>query len=157
MSMQTNISYGYGFSILNVTGKALAAFIIKHREYFSENEVEKDACDLSELVLNNKTAENELFIYFDDYEDDNSGNTGFGSAVSNIMSRETGILFSYEPGQSDCNSKKHILFPECFPWQLNEKEKNLTVESLFEIMSKYAVELNLETSDVGYHSVEYYG
>lgn len=38
MSNRTDITYGYGFSIQNVTEKALAAFILKHREVFSADE-----------------------------------------------------------------------------------------------------------------------
>ncbi|MDD6990001.1 hypothetical protein [Ruminococcus sp.] len=157
MSMKSSIIYGYGFSIENVTEETLAQFILNHRNVFSKDKEENGVCDLAEQLLKKQAGEYELLRYLSDYEDDNSGNSGFGAVISNIMSRETGILFQYESGQSDCNSKKHILFPECFSWQLNDKEKELTEESLREIMSKYAVELNLETSDVGYHSVEYYG
>lgn len=158
MSNRTDITYGYGFSIQNVTEKALAAFILKHREVFSADEEEKDACDLAELVLKNKTVEDELFIYFDDYENDNSGHTGFGSAISNIMSRETEIGFTYEESTSfDRYAEKYILFPECYPWQLNDKEKELTEESLFAIMAKYVMELHLDVDDIDYHDVEYYG
>lgn len=158
MSSRTNITYGYGFSIQNVTEKALAVFILNHRDVFSANEEEKEVCELAELVLNDKTVEEELFTSLDDYEDKITGHTGFGGAISNIMSRETEIGFSYEETTSfDRYAEKYILFPECFPWRLNDKEKELTEESLFAIMATYVMELHLDVDDIDYQDVEYYG
>ena len=100
MSMQTNVSCGYGFSIENVTEEALAAFILNHRDVFSKTEKEKEACNFAEITADKKAVEDELFFYLDDYEDDNSGYTGFGAAISNIMTRETGIGFTYKKIQA---------------------------------------------------------
>ena len=155
MSMQTNVSCGYGFSIENVTEEVLAAFILKHRDVFSKTEKEKEACNFAEITADKKAVEDELFFYLDDYEDDNSSYTGFGAAISNIMTRETGVGFTYKKIQREHYSEKYILFPKCLPWQLNDKEKKLTEDSLREIMSKYVIELNHETSNINCHSVEY--
>ena len=79
---------------------------------------------------------------------DYSGHQGRGAVISSIIIRETGIRVEYQMGQSDCDSYPSVLFAEKMPWHLNEKERNLTVESLTDILLPYVEELGLSRKDI---------
>ena len=150
MSMQSSIVYGFGFEIEEITDENLFNFIEKYKEILCKSEEERQLFD-------GVTIRSDLKNYLDDYPCDCSGHEGFGAVVSNAISRETGIRIEYQMGQFDCYSFPTVLFSQSMPWGLNDKEKELTEESLTEILIPYAEELGLEERDVGYVEVEYYG
>lgn len=153
MSMKTWIVYGMGFEV-NCSDEALVNFIKKHKTAFcgTEEEVRLFA-ELRECVPD--------IFYLDDifelYECDVSGCAGPGAAISNIMSRETGISFEYQPGDIDCGSNHTVLLTESMPWHYSEEDKELTEDKLIAILRKYAAELGINKNDVGFCEVEYYG
>lgn len=87
-----------------------------------------------------------------------SWQAGIGALVSNIMTEETGIRFKYQIsiGQDDCDVP-WILFSEALPWNFNQKEKELTAETLENIMTRYMTELDICPDKIGFQTVEYYG
>ena len=148
MSMVTTVLYGYGF-ICNYEDNKLIDFLKRHNKIFcqfpEEYEIYNDIINYPAEDINN---------IFADYYDE-CGTNGKNVAISNIMSRETGIRFECCPPSYDYNDFV-IIFREQFPWNLNEIEKNLTKENLEEIMKRYMHELGI-TTEVDYMSMEYYG
>ena len=136
-------------------GKKHEVMVIKnHKVTFCKSDKEKE---LFEEMLEYTKDEYDLEDFFDCYSCKMTGMEGNGAVISNIISRETGIRIQYEMGQSDCCSYPSVLFAECMPWHLNEKERNLTVESLTEILLPYVEELGLSRKDIDALEIEYYG
>lgn len=143
MSCQTSIVYGFGF-VLPQNGDNIARFLKNHKETLNNGKGYYDElCELSDT--------SDIIELFDDYET-TYGEMGVGAAVADIMSAETLIDFSYHCGEDEPT----IMFPECFPWQLNQIERSLTERSLSEIISGYMKELGVE-GEPGNVKVEYFG
>ena len=157
MSMRSSFVYGFGFEVENVLDRVLLDFMINHRNTFCKTEIENELfCEVVNFT------DEDLYAYgledfFESYSCDCSGQEGCGAIISNIISRETGIRVQYEMGQSECCSYPSVLFTETYPWLCNEKEKNLTIESLTEILLPYAEELGLSKDDIDALEIEYYG
>ena len=159
MSMRTSMVYGYGFETHKITDEDFLVFLYNHKDAFCESDEEK-------LLFDNLT---NLDKYYDDLDDnitddyfesyccDSSGQQGRGAVISNIIYRETGIRVEYQMGDYDCYSYPSVLFPECMPWHLNEKEKNLTMNSLKEILLPYVTELGLNKENITSLQIEYFG
>ena len=158
MSMRSSFVYGYGFEIYKTSDEELIEFIKNHKDTFCKSDEEKE---LYNRILNYREEDYNYGLeeLFEDemYACDYSGQEGFGAPISNIISRETNIRFQYEMGCSDCCSNPSVLFSETYPWNCNETEKNLTIESLTETLLPYVEELGLSKDDIGYVEVEYYG
>lgn len=157
MSMSTSIVYGFGFIVDEITDDKLIDFIKNHKDTFCKSPTE---IAMYNEILN--IPENEIYMYgltdyFEDYSCNCSGQEGRGAVISNIISRETGIRVQYEMGQSECDSYPSVLLAEGMPWHLNEKEKNLTKESLTGILLSYVEELGLSRDNVEELKIEYYG
>lgn len=93
----------------------------------------------------------------DDFEDALLGfeywpNNGFGDSltaiIADIMSVETGLPIAYYPPAED-DDHESILYEQAYPWEMNDKERNLTKDELITMFEKYAKELdsNIEVDD----------
>lgn len=153
MSASTGIVYGFGFNI-TCDDELLINFIINHKETFCKSE--EEIC-LFNNMLEYTSKQYDLEDFFEQYACNSSGMEGNGAVISNIMSRETGIRFEYQSGDSGCDSYPTILFSESMPWHYNDKEKKLTEESLKEICEQYAIELGIDIDDINMCKIEYYG
>lgn len=154
MNMKTDIVYGYGFMVDEIPDDVIIDFIKNHKETFCKSDTENE---LYEEMLEYTKEAYDLENFFEMYSCDHTGMEGNGAVISNIISRETGIRFEYQCGDADCNSYPSVLFVETYPWNYNEKEKNLTVESLNEILLPYVIELGLNRSNIDALEIEYYG
>lgn len=134
----------YGFNS-NCDEEKLIDFIKEHKEAFCKSDREKK---LYNDMLNYTESEYNLEDFFEDYSCDNTGMTGLGAVIANIMSRETGIRFAYCQPES-------IVFDEKYPWLFNETEKELTEEKLSNICKKYMDELGV-VDNPDYLNLEYY-
>ncbi len=152
MGVRNAIIYGYGFMDIFTTDE-IANFIKNHKETFCKSAKEFELYDKVLKYTNAEELEDDF--YMSGYECDNSSATGIRAAISNIMSRETGINFQYEEG-GDGYSSPMIMLAECMPWYYNDIEKKLTEKSLRDICIKYAKELGADKSSVDYQEVEYY-
>lgn len=150
MSMSSSFIYGYGFNS-DCDKERLINFIETHKEAFCKTDREKE---LYNDMLNH--TENALEDFFENYSCDNTGMGGIGAVIANIMSRETGIRFAYCQPDEVCDTLASVVFEKCYPWQLNECEKELTEEKLSNICKKYMDELGI-TDNPDYLSLEYYG
>lgn len=152
MSMKTSIIYGFGFHC-DCNDEALIEFIKKHKESFCKsNEEKKLYSDMLDYTKNEYDLEN----FFENYCCDSTGSEGYGAVISNIISRETEIRFSFRPAADDYGTLASVVFEESYPWQLNETEKTLDEETLFDICKKYMDELKIDEKP-DYLSLEYYG
>lgn len=152
MSMRSSFIYGYGFNC-DCDEDKLIDFIKVHKETFCKSELE---AILYDRLLRYTEKENDLEDFFENYDCETSGMQGNGAVIANIMSRETGIRFMYCQSDTGCDTLASIVFEEGYPWQLNEIEKNLTVEDLANICKKYMNELGI-TEEPDCLSLEYYG
>ena len=82
--------------------------------------------------------------------------TFWGEAVSAVMMRETGLHF--EAFYADPNKRKGnrscILFPERSVWEYNEKEKKLSRNMLYQLLDRYALELQHSVSTNCYYIMQ---
>ena len=136
MSMQTECIYGIGFQIKIEPGE-LQKFLQDHRE--SLNQLKGIESVLECLDLDE-----------DDFEDALLGfeywpNNGFGDSltaiIADIMSVETGLHIAYYPPAED-DDHKSILYEQAYPWEMNDKERNLTKDELTTMFKTYAKELD---------------
>lgn len=159
MSMTVDYVYGYGFEVVGLDEDKFFNFLKNHTETI------KKLYD-AEYLLEFLKKEDSSFIEFCDEfsERESIENYGYNSAlsvISDIMTEETGIRFSYQKDSGD--DKEYILFTECFPWLCNEKEKNITQDELHDIFDKYMIECGLSPRDerglslVQDWKVEYFG
>lgn len=86
-------------------------------------------------------------------------NNGFGDSltaiIADIMNIETGLPIAYYPPAED-DDQESILYEQTYPWEMNDKERNLTKDKLITMFEKYAKELdsNIEVDDA--IMLEYY-
>ena len=135
MSMASTFAFGFGFN-LNVDNNKIVEFVKRHKESFCKKLSEFDFFD--ELCSTKDEDDLDDLLY--EYDCDIYGDHGNGAVISTIMRRETGISFGFFNG----DYKKAIIFPERMPWLLTPKERDLTEESLSEIISGYMDELGIE-------------
>lgn len=131
--------YGCGFSC-DFTDEKLIDFIICHKESFCKTEEETNRY---ERMLKYMKSDYDLEDFFEDYPCDANAMEGNGAVIANIMTRETGIKFEYFQPDDNGIGNGIVVFSPCYPWQLNDKEKNLSEEELIDILQKYMAELNI--------------
>lgn len=138
MCINSSVFYGYGFKC-DFSEDKLIEFVKLHKETFCKI-AEKD---LYEEIINVEGCELARLLSDYNYCCDLSKFEGLGSIVSNVMTNETGITFGYFPKDVGCGVFGAILFLMEYPWDYNEKEKNLKRKNLKEICKKYMNELNI--------------
>lgn len=148
--MMPVIAYGYGFK-QPYNEENIIDFIKSHKNTFCRTEEE---VSLFNAMLEYTAEEYDLEDFFCGYRCENSGMEGLGAVISNIMSRETGIRFFYQAGDSDCNSDAAIILPDKSPWAYNDIEKQQTEESLSAILNQYINELGADIESE-YLAIEY--
>ena len=151
MSGRAYVIDGYGFDPGKIETGKLVDFIKNHSETFVRTNWGQKY--LEEILALKETEYDELNNILCEYECSCSGSTSMYSAISNIMSRETGVIFAYEIGDSE----EAIMFESAFPWWLNDKEKNLTEKELHNIIWSYAEELGLKEKEIKYCYVSFWG
>lgn len=159
MSSNTSIYYGWGFEVDGIKPLNIIAFMENHQIALCQSNREKEMLNAIHNTEDGIFAYNFANDFFEEWscECDVSYQIGLGAVVSNIISRETGISVEFQMGQSDCCSVPSVLFTERMPWHLNEKEKDLTLESLTELLLPYVIELGLKETDIQALSIEYFG
>lgn len=152
MSTKTSNVYGYGFGVPE-DERVIMDFIIAHKEAFCQSDEERELFKVIMSLIGDGYDMISLDVVFERYVCDTNCLEGTGAAIANIMTRETGIRFEFHPGMDNENK---ILFPESYPWYYNEKERELTRETLDEIMSRYVDELGID-KEADYEDIEYWG
>ena len=85
---------------------------------------------------------------FDDFEGV-YGDRGLSTILYEVISEEIPIGFA-----DDFNGFGYILYCPSYPWNLNDKERDLTAEKIKEILSKYIKILTDDPVTIDFYSVE---
>lgn len=163
MSYSVDHVYGYGFEISFSwhlwDSKKLFDFLKNHKDTVKEL---YDGESILKFIEQKNPDIDEFCEEFADRE--NCEGYGYNSArnvVADIMNKETGLRFT---NQLDMDSNtEFVMLPECMPWLLNEKEKNITEQELRDICKKYMEELGFCTKEdfegqlIGMQKIEYFG
>lgn len=100
--------------------------------------------------------EDVMYDIEESFEDEETGDTGFGAVLAVIMRRETGISFKFYAAENDLGTPPAILWVPMYPWMLNEKEKGITESDLYDFCRKYMDELEIycdpEEMELEYYS-----
>ena len=146
MSNYSSHAYGYGF-VCECSDEHLISFIENHKEAFCQSSEED--------WLFEHMYKSDLYDLFCDYYCDKSSIEGKYAAISNIMSRETGVGFSFQPAQEDLETPPAIMLLGDYPWSFNAVELQLTEDTLNKICKTYMEELKLKDGPY-YLSLEYF-
>lgn len=143
MSMQTECIYGIGFQIKIEPGE-LQKFLQDHRE--SLNQLKGVESVLECLDLDEDDFEDALLGF--EYWPNNGFEDSLTAIIADIMSVETRLPIAYYPPTED-DDHEFILYEQAYPWEMNDKERNLTKDKLTTMFEKYAKELdsNIEVDD----------
>lgn len=143
MSMQTECIYGIGFQI-KIEPEELQKFLQEHRE--SLKQLKGVESVLKCLDLDEDSFEDALLGF--EYWPNNGFGDSLTAIIADIMSVETGLPIAYYPSTED-DDRESILYEQAYPWEMNDKERNLTKDELTAMFEKYAKELdsNIEVDD----------
>ena len=143
MSMQTECIYGIGFQI-KIEPRELQKFLQDHRE--SLNQLKGVEHVLECLGLDEDAFEDALLGF--EYWPNNGFGDSLTAIIADIMSVETGLPIAYYPPAED-DDQESILYERAHPWEMSDKERNLTKDELITMFEKYAKELdsNIEIDD----------
>ena len=143
MSMQTECIYGIGFQI-KIEPDQLQKFLQDHRE--SLNQLKGVESVLECLDLDEDDFEDALLGF--EYWPNNGFGDSLTATIADIITVETGLPIAYYPPAED-DDHESILYEQAYPWEMNDKEKNLTKDELIVVFEKYAKELdsNIEVDD----------
>lgn len=156
---------GYGFPIADGDAVTLdfekaKEFLKKHVGSFGQTDEEMQILDDLEHAESEDAEEDELedvmYDIEESFEDEETGDTGFGAVLAVIMRRETGISFKFYAAENDLGTPPAILWVPMYPWMLNEKEKCIMESDLYNFCRKYMDELEIyydpEEMELEYYS-----
>lgn len=84
-------------------------------------------------------------------ESDQEYHLGLVTVLQNVILEAENIRFTV---CDDYNSETYLVYEPSYPWNMPEKERNLTEETLRRILAKYISILTDEVFEVDYCSVE---
>ena len=90
-----------------------------------------------------------LVSYVEEFGEMNYG--GLASILYEVIKEAEGIELIVS---TDFNDKVYLIYAPAYPWELSDKEQNLTEDTLTEIYSKYLHIVTDESLTVKYHYVE---
>ncbi len=154
MSMHTDCIYGYGFKVY-VSDENLRDFIKKHESTIVSLSQGRELVDWTNEHISTGKPLDSLKEEFYDWDNLITGDSGLYGMIADVMTKETGIRFEFRNPQED-GEDDVILFPQTYPWYLNEQEKALTEETLDDIYAVYIGDLGGQLT-TEYIRIEYYG
>ena len=143
MSTQIECIYGIGFQI-KIEPDQLQKFLQNHKE--SLNQLKGVESVIECLDLDEDAFEDALLGF--EYWPNNGFGDSLTATIADIMSVETGLPIVYYPPTED-DDHESILYERAYPWEMNDKERNLTKDELITMFEKYAKELdsNIKVDD----------
>lgn len=186
MNSSEVIIYGYGFPIeSHVTCKTVLNFLKNHipaieaiyantgdsdmwRKYLTELDLtvfEKEKLDYLAFDQGYDFMSDVLEDFYPDFysfvrvfmeDSETIKEDFFGNLIADVMKEETGIRFTFEPGQYECRGEGSILLEETYPWNMTDAEKNISdVGQLYGLMLPYAEELGVPADEIKHQEVVY--
>lgn len=142
MSYHTYHDYGYGTCLNDLTFDSVES--IKKLLSFSP-ELEKDIdAWLEECEITEPTVEDYL-NYDQDYQH------GMATLLVKVIEEAEGIEFL---SSIDFDGRIYLMYPQLYPWQMNEKDKLVTEEIIEKIVSKYLKIVTDSPFQIGYVEAE---
>lgn len=142
---------GEGFYIDRVPEYAVINFLHTHQNTFCRSQKEQEMLDR----LANGEALDKIFEYYDTDSKNMVGFGHWGVAIANVMYRETNIQFDFwDDVDYDYNVRPCIMFSATMPYHMNETEKELSRDTLIQILDQYARELKTEVASDCYTIIE---
>lgn len=146
--------YGYGFVFdkEELQLELVMDFILHHAKVFQRTDEETQLVELMRELKGQQAAgediSEDLEAEMEDmelyYQDDSSRQHGIGAVLATIMRRETGLRFQYWPDCEGYSTEPAVLWKATYPWEMNEKEKDLKEHRLYDICRAYMEELGLD-------------
>ena len=144
MSMQTNIQYGYGIitTKIKITDVEKIKAVLQRLPDYEQsiNEYFKDESITQPTVEDFLTAIEEL--------------CSLAEILETLIYNETGLLLY---SCNDDNGYNYLLYPETYPWALNEIDLTLTESKLKSIFEKYVALLTDSPIQITYQRCENFG
>ena len=155
MSSLLNIEYGYGIdkeTLRKITTKNMEEFLKNHLPLDYKEMVEDVASEIGERL----PEESDYEQWMEECTCINSGINGMYSIISTVMTRETGIRFTFH-NDTDATICA-IMLSKSLPWEMNKYEARCTKEHVEYLFKKYLSELDLQEDQIVFKniSVEYY-
>ncbi len=149
---------GFGFDVNDIANVNFDQKMDFVKELLPEiyEEMQND-CKAEEAIDMSDTAQYIDFCteWIDSFKDEDGYNQGFGCLVAKaINENEDDFEVSYHYGEND---EEIIIHENCQPWQMTERERNMTQETMENIFKKYLSKLNIKECYFGYLSAEYFG
>jgi transcriptional regulator with XRE-family HTH domain len=144
---------GVGFCIDDVPEYVIINFLHNHKDTFCKTEKESEMFE----KLTTGTPMSEVFTSYST-EARCAGDDHWGVAAVNIMYRETGIRFELWEDSHHMypyENRSLIMFSQSMPYHLNDAEKELSHDSLIQILDRYARELRSEVEDGCYFMMDF--
>ena len=151
MSYQSWHNYGYGICVDDINTTADKIFELVHmapkftEKFYKWVEAYREDGDPESIAE---------FITMDiiyEYDDDCFCEYGLAPIISAVIKECEGIELL---ACSDYNCNHYLIFSVMYPWQMTEKEKNMTEEDIRLLIAKYVHVLTNVDIDVNYQSVE---
>lgn len=128
MSFRSYSFRGIGFDLNRADKEDIFAFFKRHEESIPDY--------IREDIMNVVNDEDSCIYDLEQL----SENVCVGEFVADIMNKETEYHFDYIEGNY---GEDAVLFPPCYPWEYNKREKNATKEEIVAIVGSYAGEFGL--------------
>jgi len=111
MGYSTWHTYGYGICIddIETTVEKIEELLSKAPKYRKEIHDWFEECDVTKPTVRD----------YEDYDED--WHCGLATILCSVIKEVDDVQFV---AVDDFDGNRFLLFPECYPWQLNEKEKN---------------------------------
>ena len=148
MSMITFTTSGYGFYTQDITVENLYKFLKNHP---SDDWRIKDILESVDGIIEEEGTEDldEILDMYDDFLDDGVDTSSISGIIGIIIMEETGLTFAF--ADRDDYDDEALLYEPLYPWQLNDKEKELLNEGkltrkyIEEVLNPYAEELGVDS------------
>lgn len=148
MSYETWHTYGYGICTDNIktTPERIEQLLLLAPEYAAKIHATLTEWEDGEWKFVNATEEDYLMAV----EEFDSGYYGLASLLRSVIYEAEGINLTACDNFDCCT---FLVYEPCYPWQIREKNRDLTEEKLWELFDKYVSILTDEMLDVDYQSI----
>lgn len=144
-------NYGYGICVDDISTTVDKVFQLVHLAPNFEKEFYKWVESLRQEDDPESIAELITMEYIDEYEDDMYCIHGIGPIMKAVIKEVEDIELLV---CDDYNCYHYLMFTPTYPWNMSEKEKNMTEEDVRCMFAKYVNVLTDDVITVGYQSVE---
>lgn len=148
MSYQSWHEYGYGICVDDIKTTADKVFALVHMAPDFEKEFHKWA---EYYKIENEVEAITMYEIYEGWDDGSCCEYGLGPIMSAVVQECEGIELLC---CSNYNGEQYLIFSTGYPWNMTEKEKNITEEDIRILIAKYVNVLTDNVVNIEYQSVE---